>query len=219
MRASTTVFALLLAMVAWPSIAPASTEGCISERGRGLHPNGYDIVVAGVIVANVPDPDHVAPEVEDPWRGSEPRPVLAVTIRPVAAWKGVPPGTMELELSTPSSTSYPDFEVGSFRLLFADQPAPDDSGQLPRVTAYCSHLRSVSDIFTPQRRMKWISSPEWYLSAEDESSSEPSRQPPGAIGEVVGFVEDVLEELTPRERHARPLRGCGDQCRGSGTRE
>lgn len=168
MRVSASVAVLFLAMIAWPSVAGASTEGCISERGRGLHPDGYDIVVAGVIVANVPDPDHVSSEVDDPWRAPEVRPVVAVTIRPVAAWKGVPLGTTELELSTPSSTSYPGFEVGSFRLLFADDPAPGDGGRLPTVTAYCSHLRSVSDILAPQEMMRWIRSPRWYLSADGE---------------------------------------------------
>lgn len=125
-------------------------------------------MVAGVIVANVPDPDQVSSEGADPWKSGV-RPVLTVTVRPVAAWKGVPPGTTELELSMPSSASSPGFEVGSFRLVFADDPASDDDGRLPRVAAYCSHLRFVSDIHSPKRLMRWLRSPQWYLAADDGS--------------------------------------------------
>lgn len=72
---------LFLAMVTWPSIAEATSDGCVSEVGRGLDPRDYDIVVAGVIIANVPDSDHTSLKVEDPW-SQETYPVIAVTVQP-----------------------------------------------------------------------------------------------------------------------------------------
>jgi len=181
MRRMATILSYCMLSIVWPSPASGSTAGCLSERGRELGPTGgYDVIVFGVIVGNTPDPEYsLSPEEEvDPW-DPQTHPVVAVTLRPVAAWKGVPIGTTALELSVPASDAYPGFEIGTLLLLFADNPASGADVQLPQVKAYCDHLRSVADLFSRQRQgMEWINTPEWHLAAEEISPPEPPSTPP-----------------------------------------
>lgn len=191
--------------IVWSSAASGSTDGCISERGRGLDPSGYDVVVAGVIVGNTPDSeDLVPPEAEaDPW-SPQSRPVVAVILRPVAAWKGVPIGTRELELSVPASRSYPGFEIGTFRLLLADNPPAGAHVRRLEVKAYCSHLHSVTDLFSHQLPgLEWINTPEWSLAPgeaadpvahSEEGSRDPDSAPaPLARREETGMIRAEVE--------------------------
>jgi hypothetical protein len=195
-----TIISWCMVIIVWPSPARGTSDGCVSERGRGLDPSGYEVVVAGVIVGNTLDPEHsVSPAEEaDPWN-PQTRPVVAVTLRPVAAWKGVPIGTRTLELSVPASHSYPGFETGAFRLLLADNPGSGADVQLPEVKAYCSHLHSVADLFSRQLRgMKWINTPEWYLVTEEASPAEPPSPASRSLGRPAGAAARL--ESSPRPR-------------------